>query len=215
MRQGQNNKRARGRGRKPQSATNRTYDSNGPDVKIRGTASQIAEKYVALSRDAQVSGDPVASENYLQHAEHYLRIIAHAQAQHQSQHQIQNQSQNQNIAPVPGSGAQPSVVNGEGAAAEGARETRQETRKGAADGASGGPADSPSHGADPGAANGEAGGEADGRSRRPGGRRGRPRAVADAGARADAEAAPAPDAADEGSPSPKSGGDDPVAAEAG
>lgn len=214
MRQGQNNKRARGRGRKPQSAANRTYDSNGPDVKIRGTASQIAEKYVALSRDAQVSGDPVASENYLQHAEHYLRIIAHAQAQHQSQHQIQNQSQNQNIAPVPGSGAQPSVVNGEDAA-EGARETRretrQETRKGAADGASGGPADPPSHGA----ANGEAGGEVDGRSRRPGGRRGRPGAVADAGAPADAEAAPAPDAADEGSPSPKSGGDDPVVAEAG
>lgn len=207
MRQGQNNKRARGRGRKPQSAANRTYDSNGPDVKIRGTASQIAEKYVALSRDAQVSGDPVASENYLQHAEHYLRIIAHAQAQHQAQHQIQNQSQNQNIAPVPGSGAQPSVVNGEDAA-EGARETRQETRqetrKGAADGASGGPADPSSHGA--------ANGEADGRSRRPGGRRGRPRADADAPA---AEAAPAPDAADEGSPSPRSGGDDPVVAEAG
>ena len=201
MRQGQNNKRARGRGRKPQSAANRTYDSNGPDVKIRGTASQIAEKYVALSRDAQVSGDPVASENYLQHAEHYLRIIAHAQAQHQ----IQNQSQNQNIAPVPGSGAQPSVVNGEDAA-EGARETRQETRKGAADGASGGSADPPSHGA--------ANGEADGRSRRPGGRRGRPRAVADAGAPA-AEAAPATDAADVGSPSPRSGGDDPVVAEAG
>ncbi len=208
MRQGQNNKRARGRGRKQQSATNRTYDSNGPDVKIRGTASQIAEKYVALARDAQVGGDPVASENYLQHAEHYLRIIAHAQAQNQSQHQ--NQNQNQNIAPVPGSGAQPAAVNGE-SAPEGA----QETRNGAAEASSDQPAEQPAQNGDASAANGDAGGEADGRSRRPRGRRGRPKAVAEESASADAEAAPAPDAADEGSTSQKSSDDDPVVAEAG
>jgi len=59
----------------------RTYESNGPDVKIRGTALHIAEKYLQLARDAQSSGDRVAAESYLQHAEHYFRIVAAAQAQ--------------------------------------------------------------------------------------------------------------------------------------
>ena len=55
------------------------YESNGPDVKIRGTASHVAEKYLQLARDAQSSGDPIAAENYYQHAEHYFRLIAAAQ----------------------------------------------------------------------------------------------------------------------------------------
>jgi hypothetical protein len=59
----------------------RTYESNGPDVKIRGTASQIAEKYSTLARDASSSSDTVMAENYLQHAEHYNRIIMAAQTQ--------------------------------------------------------------------------------------------------------------------------------------
>ena len=59
----------------------RVYESNGPDVKIRGTPSHIAEKYVQLARDAQASGDPVSAENYYQHAEHYFRLIAAAQEQ--------------------------------------------------------------------------------------------------------------------------------------
>lgn len=80
MRQSQKNNRARGRGRKPSNPLSRSYDSNGPDVKIRGTASHIAEKYQSLARDAQASGDIVLAENYYQHAEHYLRIIASAQA---------------------------------------------------------------------------------------------------------------------------------------
>ncbi len=57
------------------------YESNGQDVKIRGTASHIAEKYLQLARDAQSSGDSIASENYYQHAEHYFRLIAAAQEQ--------------------------------------------------------------------------------------------------------------------------------------
>jgi len=85
MRPGQQNKRMRGRSRRGPSPLSRTYESNGPDVKIRGTASHIAEKYQQLARDAQSSGDHVSSENYLQHAEHYLRIIAAAQAQNQQQ----------------------------------------------------------------------------------------------------------------------------------
>src|SRR5690242_18571724 len=80
MRNGQN-KRMRGRNRKGQNPLTRVYESNGPDVKIRGTASHIADKYVQLARDAQASGDPVGAENYFQHAEHYYRLIAAAQEQ--------------------------------------------------------------------------------------------------------------------------------------
>ena len=58
----------------------RSYKSNGPDVKIRGNAHHVAEKYLQLARDAHTGGDPVAAENYLQHAEHYFRLIAAAQA---------------------------------------------------------------------------------------------------------------------------------------
>jgi len=87
MRQGQHPKKNRGRNRRPSNPTNRVYESNGPDVKIRGNASHVSEKYLTLARDAQSSGDPVAAENYLQHAEHYLRIIAATQAQQQSQNQ--------------------------------------------------------------------------------------------------------------------------------
>jgi hypothetical protein len=83
MRNGQN-KRMRGRNnnhRKNQNPMTRVYESNGPDVKIRGTPSHIAEKYMQLARDAQGSGDPVSAENYYQHAEHYFRLIAVAQEQ--------------------------------------------------------------------------------------------------------------------------------------
>ena len=80
MRNGQN-KRMRGRNRKGQNPLTRVYESNGPDVKIRGTPNHVAEKYIQLARDAQASGDPVAAENYFQHAEHYFRLIAAAQEQ--------------------------------------------------------------------------------------------------------------------------------------
>jgi hypothetical protein len=83
MRNGQN-KRMRGRNRKGghhQNPLSRVYESNGQDVKIRGTASHIAEKYLQLARDAQSSGDMIAAEHYYQHAEHYFRLIATAQEQ--------------------------------------------------------------------------------------------------------------------------------------
>ena len=54
---------------------NQIFDSNGPDVRIRGTAHQVCEKYLALAKDASSSGDIVLAESYLQHAEHYQRII--------------------------------------------------------------------------------------------------------------------------------------------
>lgn len=64
-----------------QNPLSRNLESNGPDVKIRGTAAHIAEKYATLARDALAAGDNVASESYLQHAEHYNRIIMANQAQ--------------------------------------------------------------------------------------------------------------------------------------
>ncbi|ENN90213.1 DUF4167 domain-containing protein [Bartonella bovis] len=75
----QQNRRVRNRNnnnnRRGPNPLSRNYESNGPDVKIRGNAQQIADKYISLARDAQGAGDRVMSENYLQHAEHYLRII--------------------------------------------------------------------------------------------------------------------------------------------
>src|SRR3954470_16476796 len=81
--------------RKSQNPLTRVYESNGPDVKIRGTASTIAEKYIQLARDSQSSGDPVAAENYYQHAEHYFRLIAAAQEQFRQQNPYYNQQQGQ------------------------------------------------------------------------------------------------------------------------
>ncbi|PWV98026.1 uncharacterized protein DUF4167 [Hoeflea marina] len=110
MRPGQQNKRGRGRSgsaggsgnnnsssnnsnRKGQNPLSRSYDSSGPDVKIRGTAQHVAEKYMNLARDAQSSGDRVMAENYLQHAEHYNRIIFAAQAQLQERFQRDDRDQ--------------------------------------------------------------------------------------------------------------------------
>jgi hypothetical protein len=95
MRPGQNNNsnnnnnnknRSRGRsnnngGRKHLNPLSRNYESNGPDMKVRGNAAHIAEKYVQLARDAHGSGDSVMAENYLQHAEHYFRIVSSSQPQ--------------------------------------------------------------------------------------------------------------------------------------
>jgi len=94
MRQGQQHRRGRGRNnvntnnnsnsnnnnnhpgnRKGQNPLTRSFESNGPDVKVRGTPAHVAEKYMQLARDAQSTGDHVLAENYLQHAEHYNRII--------------------------------------------------------------------------------------------------------------------------------------------
>ncbi len=78
MRQGPNTRRSRSRGngrRQNVPLRHQTFDSNGPDVRIRGNAFQVHEKYLALARDAAASGDRIAAENYLQHAEHYFRII--------------------------------------------------------------------------------------------------------------------------------------------
>jgi len=75
-------RRPRGRGRKPQhnnnnrnNNPNRALDSNGPDVRVRGSAKTIYDKYISLAHDASVSGRRIKAESYLQHAEHYWRIV--------------------------------------------------------------------------------------------------------------------------------------------
>lgn len=120
MRQGQNTRRSRGRGgnnnnggggggnggggggggsggggggQRRQNAPMRhqTFDSNGPDVRIRGNAWQVYEKYQALARDAHSSGDRVMAESYSQHAEHYYRIIMQIQEAEARQQQQRGQ----------------------------------------------------------------------------------------------------------------------------
>ena len=87
MRSAQKNNRSRGRGNRKGSGgggggnvVNRVYDSAGPEGKVRGTPQQIIDKYLSLARDAQTSGDRVVSENFLQHAEHYQRMLIQAAA---------------------------------------------------------------------------------------------------------------------------------------
>jgi hypothetical protein len=90
---GHNNHNNNNNNRRGQNPMTRVYESNGPEIKIRGTASHLAEKYVQLARDAQGAGDPVAAENYYQHAEHYFRIIAAAQEQFRQNQPQQYQQQ--------------------------------------------------------------------------------------------------------------------------
>ena len=112
MRQGGQNRRSRnGRsnGKRPFSShggggggggggsgggLNRSFESNGPGVKLRGTAAQVYDKYLALARDASSAGDRVAAENYFQHAEHYFRLNG-IFLERQRLQQAQNPQQNQ------------------------------------------------------------------------------------------------------------------------
>ena len=152
MRPNQNNKnRQRGRnnngGRKHVNPLSRNFESNGPDVKVRGNAAHIAEKYLQLARDAQSSGDPVLAENYLQHAEHYFRIVAAAQQAQQYRDQPGAQAPeaeddddfpaiNDRFAspeplqrfgqpqPQPGNSEQPSFAGAEGGSDEGGEQAQ-------------------------------------------------------------------------------------------
>jgi hypothetical protein len=80
---GRNNGNNSYRSQQPIPNRSQTLDSNGPNIKIRGTPHQIFERYVALAREASTSGDRVAAENLYQHAEHYFRIMNAANEDHQ------------------------------------------------------------------------------------------------------------------------------------
>jgi len=138
MRQGQNPKRSRGRssGRRNNVPTrHQTFDSNGPSVRIRGSAFQVHEKYLAMARDAASAGDRIAAENYSQHAEHYFRIInadsdgdgrgrvqAQQAARQQQEDQIDGDYESssddavvvETKAPQPGNGADSGETAGDG-----------------------------------------------------------------------------------------------------
>jgi hypothetical protein len=81
------------RNRSVGNIVNRVFDSSGPEGKVRGTPQQIIEKYNQLARDAQLSGDRVATENFQQHAEHYLRMLGEAQRE-QDQRRDEQERQN-------------------------------------------------------------------------------------------------------------------------
>lgn len=80
-RRNNNNNHNNNHGGKPQNMLTRNFDSNGPDVKIRGNAQTIADKYTSLANDAISAGSRIMAENYFQHAEHYKRIVSVAQEQ--------------------------------------------------------------------------------------------------------------------------------------
>ena len=81
--QNRNNNRSVG------NVLNRVFDSSGPEGKVRGTPQQIIDKYNQLARDAQRSNDRVATENFQQHAEHYLRLLANAQKEQEARREQQ------------------------------------------------------------------------------------------------------------------------------
>jgi hypothetical protein len=92
---GRNNGGGGGRNNKPHMpARAQTFDSSGPEVRIRGNAYQVLEKYLALARDATAAGDRISAENYYQHAEHYYRVInANSDGQRQQHPQQQGGGQ--------------------------------------------------------------------------------------------------------------------------
>ncbi|HEX2942100.1 MAG TPA: DUF4167 domain-containing protein [Rhodopila sp.] len=98
---------------------NHVFDSNGPDVRIRGTAQQLFEKYLQLGRDATSSGDRVTAEGFFQHAEHYFRILnamnqAAQQSQQGGQHPGQRRNQQQGDAMQGGDDGAPASESEEG-----------------------------------------------------------------------------------------------------
>ena len=90
MRSSKSRSRKSGRNRSPLgNVVNRVFDSSGPEGKVRGTPQQIMDKYNQLARDAQLSGDRVATENFQQHAEHYLRLLSAAQKEQDARREEQ------------------------------------------------------------------------------------------------------------------------------
>lgn len=91
------NKNNNNRRSNPTNVLNRVFDSSGPEGKVRGTPQQIIDKYQSHASDAMLSGDRVNSENFLQHAEHYSRVLLEAQREideRREAHDAQRQHQN-------------------------------------------------------------------------------------------------------------------------
>ena len=111
--------RSRSKSNRPRSIgniINRVFDSSGPEGKVRGTPQQIIEKYQFLARDAQLSNDRVAAENFMQHAEHYTRMLAEAQRELAAEQQDQRRPQDyvQNGGQNGGQNGQPGYQGNQG-----------------------------------------------------------------------------------------------------
>ena len=99
---------------------NRVFDSSGPEGKVRGTPQQIIDKYLMLARDAQLSNDRVAEQNFLQHAEHYTRMLGEAQREQAREQEARQQQHNQ------GGGQQGGNANGTGSNGNGGQQGHQQ-----------------------------------------------------------------------------------------
>ena len=132
MRQPQNAKRGRGRGRRGNGGgqphvpnRNTSYESNGPDVKLRGNAQQLYEKYTALAHDASSSGERISAEAYSQFADHYFRLhqaavgAAEARRQNDAPSEQSGQQRNKPQAESADTGDSQPKIAGEASKAEG------------------------------------------------------------------------------------------------
>ena len=132
MRHGTTNRRQRNRGgsgRRNNQQKMQVFDSNGPDVRIRGTAHQVTEKYMALAKDAASSGDRILAESYLQHAEHYQRIINSwiQEETAQPENKQAKAKKDKNEAAEDGELALPASILGEGSEASSKERTAEAT----------------------------------------------------------------------------------------
>jgi len=95
MKHGSNSRRgrSRGNGKRHSSPRNQTFDSNGPEGKVRGTPQQILDKYLSLARDAASAGEHIAAEGFYQFAEHYFRILNADQQHRQRMAEAQQQAE--------------------------------------------------------------------------------------------------------------------------
>ena len=111
MKQGSNSRRGRPRsgGKRHPSSRLHSVESAGPDVKVRGSAQQVLDKYLALARDAISAGDRVAAEGYFQYADHYYRLV-HADGGGSNGQGQPNQGNRGPVAPAPVSGHVPAPV---------------------------------------------------------------------------------------------------------
>ena len=128
MRQPQNAKRGRGRGRRGNGNAqpnvpnrNTSYESNGPDVKLRGNAQQLNEKYLALAHDAAAAGERITAEAYTQFADHYFRLhqaAIDAAQERKAQHAAQaaERQPRAELQPQPEDAPQPEMPVGDAAA---------------------------------------------------------------------------------------------------
>ncbi|MGB3314042.1 MAG: DUF4167 domain-containing protein [Albidovulum sp.] len=107
MRSSKNRSRSKSnRQRSLGNVVNRVFDSSGPEGKVRGTPQQIIDKYLTLARDAQLSNDRVAEQNFLQHAEHYTRMLGEAQKEMQREQEARQAQGGQNQGDGNGHGGQ-------------------------------------------------------------------------------------------------------------